>query len=221
MVQRLQGVALHGAVPRGTGIDSVHKNEGPMNKSLRVLCVVLLAAGFAAPVSAASKAHAVAKLIDLDGKDVGRADFTQVLRGVLIEIEVRSLPPGGHAIMVHATGACDPKKQFTSAGPDLDLDPPRPHGYLIMGGPRPGDFPNQFAGADGTLHATLITNAFSLGGGKKSLFDRDGASIIVNAKADDYITQPDGNAGPRIACGTIVRTVGPGGRKGAARRKHK
>ena len=53
------------------------------------------------------------------------------------------------------------------------------------------------------------------------LFDRDGASIIVHARADDYATQPDGNAGPRLACGTIIRTVAPGTRKGASHRAHK
>jgi hypothetical protein len=39
-----------------------------MYKSLRVIGVILLAAGLAAPADAASKAHAVAKLTGLDGK---------------------------------------------------------------------------------------------------------------------------------------------------------
>jgi Cu-Zn family superoxide dismutase len=67
----------------------------------------------------------------------------------------------------------------------------------------------------------VITNAISLGNGKKSIFDPDGASIIVHAKADDYITQPAGNSGDRIACGVIMRTVGPSTRKGGTRRAHK
>ena len=61
------------------------------------------------------------------------------------------------------------------------------HGYLAEHGTHAGDLPNQFAASDGTLHATAINNAFSLGNGKKSIFDRDGASIIVHAKGDDYI----------------------------------
>jgi Cu-Zn family superoxide dismutase len=67
----------------------------------------------------------------------------------------------------------------------------------------------------------VITNTISLGNGKKSIFDADGASIIVNAQGDDYITQPSGNSGDRIACGVIVRTAGPATRKGGARRAHK
>ncbi|MGC9954090.1 MAG: superoxide dismutase family protein [Rhizomicrobium sp.] len=192
-----------------------------MKNVMRVLVVFLLAAGLAVPAGAASKARAAAKLIGLDGSPVGRASFQQTSHGVLIEIELRTLQPGAHAIMIHTTASCDPKKLFTSAGPDLSFEPTKLHGFLVKGGPRPGDLPNQFAAADGTLHASMITNAFSLGNGKKSIFDRDGASIIVHAKADDYTTQPDGNAGPRLACGTIIRTVAPGSRKAGSHRTHK
>ena len=180
-----------------------------MRTMMVALAIFLLAAGLAAPAGAASKARAAAKLIGLDGKQMGRASFQQSSHGVLIEIELRGLPPGAHAIMIHTTASCDPKKLFTSAGPDLSFEPTKLHGFLVKGGPRPGDLPNQFAAADGTLQASVISNAFSLGNGKKSIFDRDGASIIVHARADDYTTQPDGNSGPRLACGTIIRTEGP------------
>jgi len=60
----------------------------------------------------------------------------------------------------------------------------------------------------------VIANGFSLGNGKRSIFDRDGVALIVDARGDDYRTQPLGNAGDRIACGVVRRTVGP-----AARRK--
>ncbi len=53
------------------------------------------------------------------------------------------------------------------------------HGYMAQHSPHAGDLPNEYAGADGTLRASTISNAFSLGNGKKSIFDRDGASIIV------------------------------------------
>lgn len=168
---------------------------------------------------AATRSRAVARLIGLDGSEAGKVTFQQVARGILIEVEAHGLTPGAHAIMIHTSAACEAKKQFTTAGPDLDADPPRPHGYLVTGGPRPGDLPNQFAGADGVLHATMFTNYFALGNGKKSLFDRNGASIIIHAKADDYLTAPDGGAGARVACGTIVRTIGPKARAKTAARK--
>ena len=166
-----------------------------------VLSMSLLAGG---PAEAGAAAYA--KLVDLDGKSAGRARLMSVSHGVLIEIEVHGLAPGAHAIAVHATGNCDASRRFAGAGPSFSFDPARPHGFLAKGGPRAGDLPNQYASADGNLHAAMITSAFTLGNGVKSIFDRDGASIIVRAGADDYLSQPDGRAGARLVCGTIVRT---------------
>jgi len=124
-------------------------------------------------------------------------------------LTVEGLAPGAHAIHLHTSGNCDAKSGFTAAGPILTLTPGRQHGYLAEGGPLAGDLPNQFAGADGRLHASTVTNGFSLGNGKRSIFDRDGVSVIVDARGDDYRTQPLGNAGNRIACGVVIRTRGP------------
>jgi Cu-Zn family superoxide dismutase len=38
------------------------------------------------------------------------------------------------------------------------------------------------------------------------VFDADGSSLIVHAAPDDFLTDPTGNAGARIACGVIERT---------------
>ncbi len=157
-----------------------------------------------------ARPHAVAHLKDLDGKPVGTATFSMVNRGVLIEFDLTGLPPGPHGIHLHGAGNCDAKTAFTSAGPILQVGPViRKHGYLAEGGPEAGDLPNQFAGADGKLHAAVIANGFGLGNGKRSIFDRDGVAIIVDQRGDDYRTQPLGNAGNRIACGVVIRTQGP------------
>ena len=111
---------------------------------------------------------------------MGTADFPAVNRGVLIEFDLTGLPPGPHGIHLHASGNCDAKTGFTSAGPILTLVPGKQHGYLAEGGPEAGDLPNQFAGADGRLHACVITSGFALGNGKRSIFDRDGVAIIVD-----------------------------------------
>ena len=36
-----------------------------------------------------------------------------------------------------------------------------------------------------------------------SLLDADGAALVIHAAADDYVTDPSGNSGARIACGVI------------------
>ena len=159
--------------------------------------------------AAATGPRAVAHLAGLDGKPMGTADFRAVNRGVLIEFDLTGLSPGPHALHLHVSGNCDAKTGFTSAGPILSLLPGKLHGFLAKGGPETGDLPNQFAGADGHLHASVITNAFTLGNGKRSIFDHDGVALIVDARGDDYRTQPLGNAGDRIACGVVVRTAGP------------
>jgi superoxide dismutase, Cu-Zn family len=156
---------------------------------------------------------ASARMIDPAGHLAGQANFKAAPHGVLIEIAVKGLAPGPHAVLLHTKGACDPAAAFASAGPVFDFDLPRPHGYFARGGPKPGDLPVQFAGPDGTLHATIYTTAFSLGNGKRSIFDADGVSIVVHAASDDYRAQPDGRAGAPLACGTILRTPGPKTRK--------
>jgi len=176
-------------------------------------CIAAVVLALAAPAQAAQKAHAIARLKALDGKPAGSVDFAAVNRGVLVTFDLHDLPPGAHAIHLHTSGNCDPKTGFTSAGPILTLIPGKQHGYLAEGGPEAGDLPNQFAGADGHLHASVLANGFSLGNGKRSIFDRDGVAIIVDARADDYRTQPLGNAGDRIACGVVMRTAGPKARR--------
>jgi superoxide dismutase, Cu-Zn family len=173
---------------------------------MKTVAVIVLSVSLFAGGPAGAGAAAYAKLVDLDDKSAGRVRLMSVSHGVLIEIEVHGLAPGAHAISVHATGTCDASRQFATAGPSFSFDPARPHGFLAKGGPRAGDLPNQYAGADGNLHAAMVTTAFTLGNGVKSIFDRDGAAIIVHAGADDYLTQPDGRAGARLLCGTIIRT---------------
>lgn len=184
----------------------------------RALLFALLAAA-SCPAQAALKARAVARLSSLAGKPVGTVTFDAVNRGVLVTFDLHDLPPGPHAIHLHTSANCDAKTGFTSAGPILSLAPGKRHGFLAEGGPQAGDLPNQFAGADGRLHASTIANGFSIGNGKRSIFDKDGVAIILDARGDDYRTQPLGNAGDRIACGVVIRTRGPAKWDGIPRRK--
>jgi superoxide dismutase, Cu-Zn family len=41
-------------------------------------------------------------------------------------------------------------------------------------------------------------------GRPNSAFDSDGSAVVIHSKADDYKSDPAGNAGDRIACGVIT-----------------
>jgi Cu-Zn family superoxide dismutase len=186
--------------------------------SCTVLGTALILSGPA--LAAASKARAVAKMVGLDGQPAGTVNFVATSHGVLMQFDLKGLTPGAHAIHIHTSGNCDSKALFNTAGPHFSPET-KMHGYLAEHGMHAGDLPNQFAASDGTLRATAISNAFSLGNGKKSIFDKDGAAIIVHAGADDYMSQPAGNSGDRVTCGVIMRTVAPGSRRGGKLRSHK
>ncbi len=72
-------------------------------------------------------------------------------------------------------------------------------------GAHAGDMPNLHVPASGELVVEIANPMISLVKGQPtSVFDADGSTIIVHAGADDYKTDPAGNAGDRIACGVIV-----------------
>ena len=65
----------------------------------RLLGMLFLASLLGAPAEAVDKA--VAALKDASGKDVGKAAFTDTASGVLIRLDLISMPPGDHAFHVH------------------------------------------------------------------------------------------------------------------------
>ena len=152
-------------------------------------------------------APARAELRDADGRVVGTANFTQGAHGVVIVAELTGLPAGTHAMHIHDVGRCEPP--FTTAGghynPGL-----RQHGVKSRNGYHAGDLPNFTAPATGTARVDALTQDFTLGPGGTSLFDVDGSSIMVHSAADDYESDPGGNAGTRIACGVITRATPAG-----------
>ncbi len=39
--------------------------------------------------------------------------------------------------------------------------------------------------------------------GENTLFTDEGTTLVIHSDPDDYVSQPAGNAGARIACGVI------------------
>jgi Cu-Zn family superoxide dismutase len=163
----------------------------------------LLAAAIAMPANAAEMANA--QLKDASGKAVGDVDLMQTPAGVLIKLQIKGLPAGEHAFHVHAVGKCE--APFESAGPHFN---PGNHQHgLLSGHGHAGDMPNLHVPQSGELSVEVVNAAVSLEQGKpNSLFDSDGSSLVIHAKADDYKTDPAGNSGDRIACGVIQQSGG-------------
>ena len=160
----------------------------------------ILSAGIA---FAQAPATASATINDAMGKTVGTATLRETNSGVLIKADLTGAPPGTHAIHVHTTGTCDAPMFMTAGGhfaPGMTK-----HGLLASGGPHAGDLPNIYVPADGKLSVELLEPNVTLAAGPRSLLDADGSAIVLHATADDYMTDPAGNAGARIACGVVTK----------------
>ena len=63
-------------------------------------------------------------------------------------------------------------------------------------GPHAGDMPNLHVPQNGDLSVEVLNREVTLEKGKpNSLFDSDGSALVIHAKADDYKSDPAGNAG--------------------------
>jgi superoxide dismutase, Cu-Zn family len=75
------------------------------------------------------------------------------------------------------------------------------HGRAGSGPHHAGDIDNLVANDAGVVRVDAYVRGVTLGGGGPTDIIR--RAVIVHANADDYTTQPTGNAGARVACGVI------------------
>lgn len=143
-----------------------------------------------------------ATFIDADGNSIGTATLQETPSGLLIQAKVTNLPPGVHGFHVHETGQCDAEGGFQSAGGHFAPES-NDHGFMVENGPHAGDMANQTAGEDGTMVVEVFNENLRLTEGDAAVLDDDGSAIVIHSTADDYRSQPSGNAGDRIACAVI------------------
>ncbi len=188
-----------------------------MRKSIPLVLVGLLAMP---AVILADGATAVAEIkgctnAAITGQATLREQVTpEGVKEVKVELTVKGLPDGKHAVHIHEVGSCEP---CAAAGGHHDPGP--------FGEPRPdtasdaipatdinhpfhmGDLINlEVKNGVGKLQHT--TNRVTLAPGKLSVFDADGSSIIVHAQPDTYCDEESelkkGCAGgAREACGIL------------------
>ena len=134
----------------------------------------------------------------------GLVTFAGMPDGVMVCADITGLPPyrpasgnrqpvGPFGFHIHERGGCeigDPEKPFEECCGGHWNPAGQPHGN------HPGDFPVLIPGTNGRARMCFITDKFTVG-------DILGRSVMIHENPDDYRTQPSGNSGKRIACGTI------------------
>jgi Cu-Zn family superoxide dismutase len=136
------------------------------------------------------------------------------VKEVTVELKVKGLPDGKHAVHIHEVGACEPcsaagghhdpgpagqsrPDSATDTVPATDINHPFHMGDLINLDVRNGV---------GLLRHT--TNRVTLAPGRLSIFDADGSAIVVHTQADTYCNEESDlrkgcAGGAREACGVI------------------
>ncbi len=133
-------------------------------------------------------------IIGPNGEPRGFASFFSDGARTEIKVQAEGLPPGVHGIHLHTVGRCE-RPAFQSAGGHWN-PAGKQHGHENALGQHLGDLPNLTVGADGRG-----TASFSVSG---NMVDADGTSLVIHAKPDDYMTDPSGNSGDRIACAVLT-----------------
>lgn len=144
--------------------------------------------------------QAVAIINPTSGSTVtGMAVFSLTGETVTLSIEIQNASPGVHAVHIHENGDCSSADGKSAGG---HWNPTEvAHGKWGEGEFHLGDIGNITVGDDGTGTIELSTDLWEIGTG--SIQDVVGKGIIVHAGADDFVSQPSGNAGARIGCGVI------------------
>lgn len=116
---------------------------------------------------------------------------------VEVQVNLTGVPAGVHGFHVHDKGDCA-DNGMAAGGHFNPLS--APHGSPEVASRHAGDFGNVTANENGVVNTTFTTRSIMLGTGTTSAI---GHAVILHANADDYVTQPTGNAGARIACGIV------------------
>lgn len=149
----------------------------------------------AAPVSA------VAILSPTQGNDAeGRVEISAASpEGLALHVRLSGLHPGKHGFHVHTLGDCSAPDASSAGG---HFNPTgMPHSGPDSVKHHVGDLGNLEADDNGQVDTRLVFESLRLQGETGIL----GRALIVHQNADDFETQPSGDAGPRVACGVIEK----------------
>ena len=149
-----------------------------------------------------SERVAEARLTFANGVPAGTAQLVSNGQTLTLAVLATGLEPGEHGFHLHTTGKCE-APGFTSAGGHLNPGG-NEHGSLNPQGKHLGDLPNLVVGASRSASADVDLGA-DTAALREQLFDADGTAIVIHARADDYLSDPAGDAGSRVACGVLTQ----------------
>ena len=132
----------------------------------------------------------------------GNATFSEADGKVTLEAKLSGLKPGIHGIHIHEKADCSAADGSSAGG---HWNPTfKKHGKLGEGEAHQGDIGNFTADVDGNGTVLFTTDKWCIGcaDATKNII---GKGLIVHQDPDDYVTQPSGNSGARVACSAIIK----------------
>jgi superoxide dismutase, Cu-Zn family len=137
-----------------------------------------------------------------NSKVAGTATFIEKNGKVTFEAKLTGLKPGVHAIHIHEKSDCSAPDGSSAGG---HWNPTfKKHGKWGVGEYHKGDIGNFTADANGNGTIKMTTDEWCIGCGDQTK-DILGKGLIVHEGADDFTSQPAGNAGARVACTAIIK----------------
>lgn len=171
----------------------------PQTLCATVAVAVLALSGCA---SMSSSPSATAKLESTRGNSAkGTIRFVQTGENkVRVSGEVSGLKPSSeHGFHIHEKGDCS-SGDGNSAGGHFNPTGSQ-HGRYGSGPHHGGDLPSLRSDANGVATISVDLTGITLQSGAPN--NIVGRGLIVHADPDDFVTQPTGNAGARLACAVI------------------
>lgn len=142
------------------------------------------------------------EMLNTDGDSLGTATFEETEDGVTLTLDLEGLPEGEYGMHIHEVGTATPPT-FEDAGSHFNPTDVE-HGTESETGPHLGDLPNLEVGEDGTVSMTIDVPGVTLQPDSENTLNTEtGTSLIIHTEADDYESQPTGDAGDRMAGGVI------------------
>ena len=125
----------------------------------------------------------------------GNVTFSEQGGVLRVQAQFAGLTPGEHGFHIHEVGDCSAPDASSAKG---HYNPAgKRHGHYDHEPHHGGDMPNLVANAQGEARLSAELKGVTLS-------EVIGRSLVVHADPDDYMSQPAGNSGKRVACGVIV-----------------